>query len=77
MVPLARVYILVPHTESDVFISKHGHAKPPPNFAKHPGLEGLQMDSFPSPEKSEFFSKNTYHRIAVDSDHFCLNSSIG
>ena len=26
--------------------------------------------------KSEFFSKNTYHRIAVDSDHFCLNSSI-
>ena len=29
LVPLACLYILVPHTESDVFISKQGHAKPP------------------------------------------------
>ena len=43
---------------------------------KHLDLGGHQFGSFLASKKSDINSKNIYHRIAVDSDHFCLHPSI-
>ena len=45
-------------------------------FAQSQNFHRSSFDHIASPEKSMFFSKNTYRRIAVDWHHFCLNWAI-